>query len=45
MIGINSTYLDGFFEAMGGFTTTGITMFTGLDKMPKSILFWRDLTQ
>ena len=45
MIGIGSTYLDGFFEAMSGFTTTGITMFTGLDEMPKSILFWRALTQ
>lgn len=45
MIGIDSTYLDGFFEAMSGFTTTGITMFTGLDQMPKSILFWRAMTQ
>jgi len=45
VIGIDSTYLDGFFEAMSGFTTTGITMFTGLDEMPKSILFWRALTQ
>jgi len=45
LIGIDSTYLDGFFEAMSGFTTTGITMFTGLDEMPKSILFWRAMTQ
>ena len=45
MIGIHSTYLDGFFEAMSGFTTTGITMFSGLDQMPKSILFWRAMTQ
>lgn len=45
VIGINVGYLDGFFEAMSGFTTTGITMFTGLDEMPKSILFWRSLTQ
>jgi len=45
VIGIDSTFLDGFFEAMSGFTTTGITMFTGLDQMPKSILFWRALTQ
>jgi trk system potassium uptake protein TrkH len=45
VIGIDSTYLDGFFEAMSGFTTTGITMFTGLDEMPRSILFWRALTQ
>jgi trk system potassium uptake protein TrkH len=45
VFGIHANYLDGFFEAMSGFTTTGITMFTGLDYMPKSILFWRSLTQ
>ncbi len=45
VIGVNATYLDGFFEAMSGFTTTGITMFTGLDSMPKCILFWRSMTQ
>lgn len=45
VIGINAAYLDGFFEAMSGFTTTGITMFTGLDQMPKCILFWRSMTQ
>ncbi len=42
---LHSSYLDAYFEAMSGFTTTGITMFTGLDKMPKSIIFWRSLTQ
>jgi trk system potassium uptake protein len=45
VVGIQSSYLDGYFEAMSGFTTTGITMYTGLDAMPKSILFWRALTQ
>jgi trk system potassium uptake protein len=45
VLGIQSSYLDGYFEAMSGFTTTGITMYTGLDSMPKSILFWRALTQ
>jgi trk system potassium uptake protein TrkH len=45
VIGVKSNYLDGYFEAMSGFTTTGITMFTGLDEMPRSILFWRSLTQ
>ena len=44
-IGANSNYLDSYFEAMSGFTTTGITIYTGLDYMPKSILFWRALTQ
>lgn len=45
VIGIDGTYLNGFFEAMSGFTTTGITVFMGLDDMPHSILFWRSLTQ
>jgi trk system potassium uptake protein TrkH len=45
VLGIDASYLNGFFEAMSGFTTTGITMFTGLDGMPKCILFWRSMTQ
>jgi trk system potassium uptake protein TrkH len=45
VIGIGSGYLDAYFETMSGFTTTGITMYTGLDHMPASILFWRALTQ
>lgn len=45
VLGIHSTYLDGYFEAMSGFTTTGITVFSGLDHMPKSIIFWRAFTQ
>ena len=44
-IGADANYFDAYFEAMSGFTTTGITMFSGLDKMPRSILFWRALTQ
>ena len=43
VIGANG--LDAYFEAMSGFTTTGITVFSGLDTMPRSILFWRALTQ
>ncbi|MBN2316758.1 MAG: TrkH family potassium uptake protein [Sedimentisphaerales bacterium] len=45
VIVINANGLDAYFEAMSGFTTTGITVFSGLDTMPKSILFWRALTQ
>ncbi len=43
VLGLN--YLDAYFEAMSGFTTTGITVLSGLDEMPRSILFWRALTQ
>lgn len=45
VIGIGSGYLNAYFEAMSGFTTTGITVYTGLDDMPRSILFWRALSQ
>lgn len=45
VIGIGSGYLNAYFEAMSGFTTTGITVYSGLDDMPRSILFWRSLTQ
>jgi len=45
VIAINPNYLNAYFEAMSGFTTTGITVYSGLDDMPRSILFWRALTQ
>jgi len=38
-------YLDAYFEAMSGFTTTGITLLSGLDRMPESLLLWRAMTQ
>jgi len=45
VIATPSNYLNAYFEAMSGFTTTGITIYSGLDNMPRSILFWRALTQ
>jgi len=45
VIGLGQGYLNSYFEAMSGFTTTGITVFSNLDAMPQSILFWRSLTQ
>jgi len=39
------TYLDAFFETASGFTTTGATLLTGLEVLPKSLLFWRALTE
>ena len=32
-----------FFESMSGFSTTGATIFTNIDSLPHSILFWRSL--
>ncbi len=45
VIALGSNCLDAYFEAMSGFTTTGITVLSGLDEMPRSILFWRALTE
>jgi trk system potassium uptake protein TrkH len=44
-LGLRCSYLDAYFEAVSGFTTTGITMFQGLDHMPRSILVWRAFMQ
>jgi trk system potassium uptake protein TrkH len=38
-------YLDGYFEAMSGFTTTGFTMYPNLDVVPYTMQFWRAFTQ
>ncbi|MHB0956310.1 MAG: TrkH family potassium uptake protein [Pirellulaceae bacterium] len=40
-----STPIDAFFEAMSGFSTTGASVVTALETVPKSMLFWRSLTQ
>jgi trk system potassium uptake protein TrkH len=37
--------VDAVFEAMSGLTTTGATVFTGLDGMPKGLLIWRAILQ
>jgi trk system potassium uptake protein TrkH len=37
--------LDAYFEAMSGFTTTGATVLTDVDALPRGLLFWRQLTQ
>ncbi|MFC2077661.1 TrkH family potassium uptake protein [Candidatus Bipolaricaulota bacterium] len=39
------TYLDAFFETASGFTTTGATLLSGLEILPKSLLLWRALTE
>ncbi len=38
-------YVDAFFEAMSGLTTTGATVFTGLEALPAGLLLWRGLLQ
>ncbi|MEO0379461.1 MAG: TrkH family potassium uptake protein, partial [Pseudomonadota bacterium] len=38
-------YVDAFFEAMSGLTTTGSTVFSGLDALPRGLLLWRGILQ
>ena len=37
-------YIDAFFETVSGFTTTGSTILTDIEILPKGIAFWRSLT-
>ncbi|MDF2592842.1 MAG: cation transporter [Clostridia bacterium] len=36
--------IDAFFEASSGFTTTGASILSNLEEIPKDILFWRSFT-
>lgn len=38
-------FTDAFFESMSGFSTTGATVITDVEIIPKSILLWRSMTQ
>jgi trk system potassium uptake protein TrkH len=42
--GVIPSYTDAFFETVSGFTTTGATILTGIEGLPRGILFWRSLT-
>lgn len=37
-------FMDAVFETVSGFTTTGATILTNVEALPKSLLFWRSLT-
>lgn len=43
--GVVPSYIDALFETMSGFTTTGASVITNVEILPKSILFWRNFTQ
>src|SRR6056297_2161331 len=45
VIGLNKSLIDALFESVSGFTTTGITVFQGLDTMSKALIFWRSFIQ
>ena len=38
------TFTNAFFETISGFTTTGATILTDIESVPKNILFWRAMT-
>ena len=40
---LHLSFTDALFESMSGLTTTGATVISGLDQMPRGILLWRSL--
>lgn len=45
LAGTFPSYLDAFFEAMSGYTTTGATVLPSIETQAHSILLWRNFTQ
>jgi trk system potassium uptake protein TrkH len=45
VFGMHMSFTDSFFEAISGWTGTGLTMMQGLDTAPRTILFWRSFTE
>ncbi len=43
--GLDLSFTDATFESLSGLTTTGATVITGLDTLPKSILYYRQQLQ
>jgi len=43
--GYFASFADSFFEATSGITTTGATVLTDIEVLPRGLLFWRSLTQ
>lgn len=39
-----SSFPDAFFETVSGFTTTGASILTDVERMSRSLLFWRSFT-
>jgi trk system potassium uptake protein TrkH len=42
---VNLTFIDALFESVSGLTTTGATVISGLDSLPKSVLYYRQQLQ
>lgn len=44
MTGVVPSYIDALFEAVSGFSTTGSTIFSEVESLPRAILLWRSFT-
>lgn len=42
--GVFSNFVDAYFETVSGFTTTGATVLTDIEVVPRALLFWRMTT-
>lgn len=40
-----TNFIDALFESISGFTSTGCTILTDIEALPKSLLYWRSLSQ
>lgn len=38
------SFIDAFFECVSGFTTTGSSILTEVESLPKGVIFWRSFT-
>ena len=40
-----NNFVDALFESVSGFTTTGSSILTNLDEVPRGVIVWRSMTQ
>ena len=45
LTGVCPEFVDAYFESMSGFTTTGASILTDIDSVPRPLLLWRNLMQ
>lgn len=44
LTGVTDNFVDALFETVSGFTTTGATIFSDVEILPRSIIMWRSFT-
>ncbi len=45
IMSVKTSFIDSLFESVSGFSTTGLTIFTDVEVLPRSLLLWRAETQ